>query len=358
MKILNYNLKYQRRFEKSTDYEKEFVEIKNDTKGKIEEFMKFKSKSINMTDLLLYAKDKIGKTFHKNQIDMNFCLIPLKYFNLELNDQFITFNYAFTYMETIIDELISIKDCQNYFINKKYQIDFLKGQIKGHYFELIVKDQIKKSKILMNKAIDVVFNFDSIVNFDKINIKIESKIIQEIKSNSLIFGVKKYSEPQKSEIKLIDDNNNNINFENSNKFKDINYYKNLQKEKKLNFETIENCKDKNILLDQKHINGACLDCGFLTGDSDKKIFVGIQIKCYDENTRGGNFSKETIESIKEKCKNIVLYGDDAFNCTIIEWHYLVIIYFEAGQKDTYLENLCKKKKIYIIYFMIQKNPHF
>lgn len=117
-------------------------------------------------------------------------------------------------------------------------------------------------------------------------------------------------------------------------------------------------KDKNILITQYYENAAAFDLGYLYGESNKKIFIGFQMKSYKdyfEHNRTFSLSKEKILK-----KSVLLLFNSKFflDVDIIELNYVIVgLYFkdEINLKDgvTYSEDLikfCEKNKFKLILY--------
>ena len=116
-------------------------------------------------------------------------------------------------------------------------------------------------------------------------------------------------------------------------------------------------KDKNILITQFYENAAAFDLAYLYGNSEKKVFIGFQMKSYrdycDNNTF--SFSKENI--IKQS--QLLLFNSKILlNIDIVELNYIIVgLYFknENNLKEgvSYSENLikfCEKNKFKLILY--------
>ena len=439
--------KYIYIFEKSKNYKQTFSEIRKTIEIDIKNFLKRKD-IFSISDILIFIKNNI----QNENVSIPYQLlkfIPMKYFSIKKNyDNYFTINYDFPYIEYILESLISIEDCDNYFKTQRYQFDFLKGNVKGLYYKYSCIYHINNSTIFGTK-IENCITLESIAKFDKIIENIEDYTIKNIKesndndsilndittndnnseytntinqneinmiddfsSNEKIFNYDNNinSQPEEnldqnkllerkrkrkkgvSKNKKIDDFNKNIKAYNSldeaNKLKEFNklsknitfedFEQNLPKKllKEINSyfydieyyrkETILNdslpkykgYEDENVGLRQKKITGECLDYALLLGNQKNKKFLGIQIKCYSPDTIGGNFSRETKSTIKEKCKNVIYGIKSTFNIDIKEWHYLLILYYnnrdKEGKPNSFLINHCKKNNLEYIFFDPEK----
>ena len=527
--LFGFKKKYIFLFKKGTDYHKIFNKTRIEIKNKINDFLKDNIYGYNISDIFLLIKNNINKTFLFTQFPLlNF--VPLKYFRIKFDKNYFSLDYDFPYMKTIINKIINIEDCNNYFSNEKYQIEFLKGNIKGNYYEYSCKYQIEKSNYFCS-SIDAIVELESIAKFDKIVEDIEDEVINKIleknkienntdidnsiksniidtdksiksniidTDNNIKSNIIDTDNNIKSNIMDIDNNiksniidtDNNIksnimdidnsiksniietdnklniasnispnNFndlnvsiclnerlfnttnlfkiESTNKKQDNNNYsnhqfkifkmnkkekskeikeeeeikeidifnkniqnfKNLKEEEKKerlekvansltfkdyqslfpkdfqeeinplfydieyyreNTEVNENIPElkknwgENILLNQKNNQGESLDQALVFEVEGKKIFLGIQIKCYSPDTKGGAFTYETKAKIKEKCKNVIKGVEKLLNCHLSEWHYILILYYNKkdveGEPNQFLIEHCKKNYIEYIFY--------
>ena len=194
-KLLGYKPKYIFLFSKSEDYNKSFTTIKTRINDDINDFLKGK-KLFSISDILIFIKNNIRKEFKKIPYDF-LKFIPLKYFSIQKVDDAFRLDYDFPYMEYIIDKLIKIEDCDNYFKNQRYNLVYLKGNVKGSYFEYSCIHHIKNSEFFGGK-IKKYIRLESISKFDKVILDIEEYIIKVVQ--------KKFLESKASKEKINDIN--------------------------------------------------------------------------------------------------------------------------------------------------------
>ena len=173
----------------------------------------------------------------------------MKYFSIKKNyDNYFKINYDFPYIEYILDSLINIEDCDNYFKSQRYQFDFLKGNVKRLYYEYSCIYHINNSTIFGTK-IENYITLESIAKFDNIIENIEDYIIKNIDepkdSNSILNDIKTndnnsedLNSTKQNEIIMIDDyssNEKNLNYDNN---------INIQSEEKIEQNTLLKKKTK------------------------------------------------------------------------------------------------------------------
>ena len=119
---------------------------------------------------------------------------------------------------------------------------------------------------------------------------------------------------------------------------------------------IKNYDNNSILIEQDKINGRCIDMAMIWTNKDgKNIFIGFQMKCFREDTKGGNASKITKMNIKCHYLDILIYSEELLGITIDEWHYIMILFCshtneEKNDVSQYLIKKCIKNRIKYIFY--------
>ena len=141
---------------------------------------------------------------------------------------------------------------------------------------------------------------------------------------------------------------------------DINDFKNnIQLFQKINDKKrkrIANYENNSILIEQDKINGRCLDMAMIwTNMNNKNIFIGFQMKCFKEDTKGGNISNISKMLIKCNYLDILMNSKDLLGIEIDEWHYIMILF--CSNKDEkkneickYLVNKCIKNRLKYLFY--------
>ena len=213
-----------------------------------------------------------------------------------------------------------------------------------------------------NKNINQNIKKDINVKDSQINIKNESNKPSEI--------IKRRFETVK---KIIDDNYKNISRDLPKYLSEKTYKDNLLDikdfKKNINlFEKMDNRERKkvsnynnnSILIEQDKINGRCIDLAMIWKNiENKNIFIGFQIKCFREETIGGNASKLSKMLIKCNYLDILMNSEDLFGIQIDEWHYIMILFCNQKKETNgvckYLVNKCINNGIkYMFYDPIQE----
>ena len=118
-------------------------------------------------------------------------------------------------------------------------------------------------------------------------------------------------------------------------------------------------KNKSILIKQDKLNGKCIDMAMIWNDNDKNIFIGFQMKCFKEKTKGGNFSNISKMLIKNYYLDILHNSNNLLGIEINQWHYIMVLYYnhkEINNKKNkygfcdYFVNRCKRCGIKYIFY--------
>ena len=197
--------KYIYLFEKSSNYSETFSKIKKKIRDDIIKFLGEKDLYLNISDILIFIKNSIKKQIVSIPYQL-LKYIPLKYFSIEkISKNNYKLNYDFPYMEYILDNLITIEECDNYFLKKKYELEFLNGNdVKGLYFEYSCIYQINNSEVFCPKLKKFIV-LESLSKFDKVIENIEEITINKIKNKN------KSKELSKEKTNNLSDNDNNKN---------------------------------------------------------------------------------------------------------------------------------------------------
>lgn len=389
-------------------------EIKERVIKKFKDFYGTELKEIELKLKLASLRMYIGKQlsideFNKIISDFSFKYFSLKFYNDDEEIIFLTedsqinyfqIDYLFPYISEIVEELAAESndlffDC-SLFGNHT-------GSTIGGFLELIIINKIKKGLITLpdgghdnticvdriNEMKEIKYRLDGILsgknqlnNLNKIN---NNKIIQNLNEEMAIenlFENEISAFSKKKEIinfqanYLIPENkidtikrdfikNNNIQiYDNSNNLlystklfitKDSKNYivKNSDKDNNKYYYL----GDKNLLITQFYENAASYDLGYLFGPSDKKIFVGFQMKSYRDYSENRSFPLKK-ENIIEHSKLLLFNTNYLFNINIVELHYIIIgLYFKDKTKlkneITYSNKLidfCNKNKFKLILY--------
>ena len=366
-KLFGFLPKYKYLFRESKSEEilnKEIKNINEHISKKILEFYSDNFTKSNIANYLLYLSSIIEEKIDYNNGTLDF--IPLKYFILELHEEYFQIKYVFLYLKNILRKTISFLDSENFFENQKIkQNDIFYGKIKWAYFEyyakLAIENQILKLNVDCNEKLTFksIINMDYIIN-DDLNQIIKKLFLKKTNNNNInLINEINYEEDM--------DTNNNYNKCNKDEYiipinlnlKTIDDYKkdnlSLLQNKKKKMELISGYENNNLILEQEKGKGECIDIGALFKDK-KKIFLGFQIKFYSKDSHGEAILKIKKNLIKKDYYNKILLGSkQLLGIDIEEWHYVVIAYYNKNDKIDgpfcySLISHCKKFGIEYIFF--------
>ena len=220
--------------------------------------------------------------------------------------------------------------------NLKIPVDNIKEDLKDiNFFKY---ETFSKEKTLLQKK----------RNPDNKNIETSN---ESSKTKKAEVAEEKINEEMGSDINI-----NNKGKKKITKNKDKKENKNVSTELNKGQEIIEYKSDfinSGILINQKNLNGKTLDLVILIGPSDKKIFIGFQMKYYEKGTHLKNPKDLEKINLKENLKPILFNCLRQFNIKIVQWHYIFCMYYNPNEKYSYntsLENICKKNDIEYILF--------
>ena len=358
-------------------------DISNKINTKIELFesnnlQKFISKGLNKSNYYSFLKKYMNIQIDINNYKEILFYFPMKYFILNLFQEYIILSPIFPYLNYVFEKNITRDECYNYFREKKYLQDFQTFRIKADYFEEACKIAIKDQIIELPDNNFKEMLLEEIVSMDNIKESLEDIIQKAINQNKNIINIKNKYKIDKIE-KYITKNKFNI-FSPLNISEEIfesaiplEYFRvkeykiqKSQPKKKTNLlgsvEYSQFSGSENFILDQKDNQGECLDLALLFGEKNKKTFVGIQIKCYNPN-KNHNLTKITKYNIKDKIRKVLINSLLLFNCKIISWHYILILYlnnedYEGEIMNKDVVNHCQRKNIEFIYYDPVKKQFF
>ena len=265
---------------KEHDHFTKIKDIKSHIIEKMKDFFSFEP-DFDLCKILLNIKNKIGLKFDYSEFSNVIQKVPMKYYTLELEEKSFEINYAFNYMKFIEKEEITQEECNNYFLNKKYELDkSLDGKVKGEYFEMSARFFMECKNVL-----------PTVINH-KISVKnivgMEMLINEENDIGKIIYN-SNYDLPQ-MEIKAQEKINEEIEII----------------EKILEKDNIEN----KVMLDEKYENKKNIEYYLVNQALDVKV-INEKKKVENENSLLQNKRKrlENIDQKKDELKKKVLKKD-------------------------------------------------
>ena len=144
----------------------------------------------NLSDILLLLKKIMYEKLEICQLINIISNCPFKYFIIEISsdNEYFMISPIFPYMIYFINNYVKYKDCDDFFLKGKYNIDsFLSNKVKGEYFKYSVKIGIKEKLALPEKIneeifVDKIAEMNRITNdFDEFLLEIREKDNKEDK---------------------------------------------------------------------------------------------------------------------------------------------------------------------------------
>ena len=366
----NFIPKYIYFFKKNGINKKAIIHIDNHIKEKINKLFP----NFTMEVIVRIVKNFLNKTFPYTNENTNILFwVPLKYFNLHLKHDFFYVDYAFPYIKNLFDSISDEYNIRNYFEKKLYNKEIYE-QLKEVYFERYLKNAIINNNFnFFNEKITHFLTVNNLVNLEDLEepdnniIKLIDNINNKTLENSITY--KKSIESKISLIQTKLDELNDIIDENNIDF----YFKSALEEKLEQYNQILESKDdktfkkpvkinnynddfKNgvILIDQKQVNGRCIDQIFLSGNKDQKLLICLQMKFYMPSTTLSSDYRKTItkKNIRKKCQNLLANSFLHFGITIKKWYYYFIFHFNKKENEYNhpLVNLCKAQDLDYFFF--------
>ena len=383
----SFKTKYISILEKENDLDKGIQVIKNEITKKIQSKCPY-PEDISFEFIVLFMDNFLNINLEYNDKNIDILRkIPLKFININFQNNYFSLDYGFPYIKTLIEETKNKINTENYFKNNLY-IKVFYSQFKGIYFEEAVKRSILVRALPFGKYDDNKEFFKTKVNnflsMEIVNNESNANtLIQQIKSNIINnYNSKKYiqyfndsSKKISKEIhrikKSITSEENLIKFyyealneELSKLSKEKEEYDNLiqKKSKDIPQKFVErnvdifnkDFQEGKILIEQTQTNGKCLDAVVLLGDKDNKALLCLQMKFYSEDTQisSGIRNKMNKQSIKSTCKSILSNIYLKFDITVTSWHYILILYYnkDLNSYNRNFETICNNNELYFILY--------
>ena len=188
----NYFDKYKFKIDKSKNKNEELKIIEDNIKHKIYDDFNFGIYSIK--DILSDIKSKINKRLEYENCEAILKFISLKYLIISFYDNYFEINYAFPFIEELINKNIEDEDIFEYFKEKKYnRKSQIYNDIKGDYFERATKIGLETENFLPEK-ITIHLNVQNIIELDEIE--------KQNDLNKYILKNSKIKENQYNDIKI------------------------------------------------------------------------------------------------------------------------------------------------------------
>ena len=371
----NYIPKYKNKFKYLKDEKNTTEKLNKDLeeiKGKVEENLKKLYRIINgkdqseeiitmkMIESLRYIHINIGEQLDYKKLDefSNICSFKYYRFKFEINNFII--NYNFPYMITIVNDITNthLEDFYKYERKNEHS-----GSANADFFELFSGKSIKKGNLKLPESKETIsIKVNEIVEMKEFSkVGLDNSIQNLINSHLEKYTVKnenfiKENEEIKEELKernLLLSLNDIIDYNG----KDIEYYK-LQYMNQLKEEyTIsgnKNLGNMSIFINQENQRGKKLDLAYVYGKNDEKIFIGFQMKAYDEESSHDCKFDITKDNLKSELKPMTVNIKYLLGIDIKSWHYVTIILLDKRKQEgmQYIKNIveiCKNNGLDYIF---------
>ena len=243
-----------------------------------------KEEDIGMYFLLIKNNIKINLEYTPENIKL-LEYVPLKYFQINFQNNYFHIDYLFPFISEILDSKISIDEVDNFFKQKKENnISYLNSYIKSYYFEFAAKFRI--SNLIKNEKFEII-KVNEIVHMTKVisnilfptkSIIFEALNLQSQTKDNTNYNMYNFKTQNKDLFEILDETFKNQYIYN------IDYYKNKVKNINNKIKNKYDLSKFNLLIDQEFISGKPLDQAYIFGDNTNKTLVGFQIKCYSNKT--------------------------------------------------------------------------
>ena len=284
-------------------------------------------------------------------------ICSFKYYRFKFEKNEFSYDYNFPYMIEIVNKIIDthLSDFYKYKLNEEHS-----GYTNSDFFELFSGSSLKKGVLeLPQFEGNICLKVDEIIKMTSFSKDGLNDIIEnDIYSNLVKYEIKKEknenNNKQLEDLNLISKLKDYINYNSQN----IEYYK-LQylNNIKIDYNILgnKNIGDMSIFINQKNKRGKLLDLAYVYGKKEEKVFIGFQMKAYDEESSYSSKFNPTKDSIKKALQPMIINIKYLMDMNIISWHYIVIIFYnknkpEGKQYFKEIVNTCKNNGLeYILY---------
>ena len=356
------------------------------------EFLKNNKVSIYGNEL--YQGKSIIKNYIRSNIVYNIKNLDNNYINSNINN-----NENENSNKNLIEKFVVKNKANSIKENSYFFTTYTNNNNNSHINANEIITNSNNNNIYINNSTENTNNNDGhdlseILSDSENNNQINNKINiynNDNKNNTHIDNKVNYNDNQNSNEILNNSNNNNTHINNilenikkNNKFitnsinndnKEVNNIIDIKNDNKINKEvqkeiflevkdinTYNEYKDRNIILTQSQENAPIYDLGYLYGPSQKKKFIGFQMKSLKDkiNSKFGKINKNYI--IKNSTQ-LLFTSKILFNVNIIEWYYIVVgilfdnnnenkrdIFSEEREYSEKLKKHCELNGIEFIYY--------
>ena len=211
-------------------------------------------------------------------------------------------------------------------LNKEYKEENLDKEIEGIISNYFLKDFVKNFNE-ENQKNEIREQYNYLINEE------EKEYLKRIKDYKKEIYQKEIKEKKEKILQMIkqEKEKGEKKEKKDNIFKITIAEKSNKKAKKLDSNLREYNGNENFFITQTNPNGELLDYAILFGKRNEKIFLGFQMKCFSPNT---SINDKFIEkdSIKKILSPIIINAIKLFNCSIKEWHYFLVFYYNKNEE--------------------------
>ena len=181
------------------------------------------SNIFNLSDILIFLKNNICVKINIINLLEIISMTPLKYFYVIIEKEYFIIKPVFPFIYYVFSKYIDIKECEDYFKNKKYSnISYLSNNVKGEYFEYSTIKALQDPTIIKlpssyNKTEEVILK--DIVKMDKLESSFDN-LINEINDNINI--IENEEEEEEKEEDIEDEEFNDLEEEEKESIEEIN----------------------------------------------------------------------------------------------------------------------------------------
>ena len=312
---------------------------------------------MKMIEYLRYLDLHRGEKIKYEQLSEILEICSFKYYRFKFEKNEFSYDYNFPYMIEIVNKIIDthLSDFYKYKLNEEHS-----GYTNSDFFELFSGSSLKKGVLeLPQFEGNICLKVDEIIKMTSFSKDGLNDIIEnDIYSNLVEYKIKKEknenNNKQLEDLNLISKLKDYINYNSQNiEYYKLQYLNNIKTD--YNILGNKNIGDMSIFINQKNQRGKLLDLAYVYGKKEEKVFIGFQMKAYDEESSHSSKFNPTKDSIKKALQPMIINIKYLMDMNIISWHYIVIIFYnknkpEGKQYFKEIVNTCKNNGLeYILY---------
>lgn len=351
----NYIPKYKAKFKYLLNNEgnttqqlnKDLKEIKERVENNLKDLYRIinekdKSESIiimKMVESLRYLDLNINEQINYEKLEEFTRICSFKYYRFKFEQKFFKINYNFPYMYEIVNQIIDTHLEDFYKYKRK---DEHSGTANSDFFELFSGKSLKNRKLELPESENTIcVKVKEIVEMNEFSKnELDSSFNKEIYSHLEKYEVKKddFIEENKEIEKELKGRNLLLNLKdiinyncNDIEYNKLKYLNGLKKESII-FGN-KNLGDMSVFINQKNQRGKTLDLAYVYGEKNAKIFIGFQMKAYDEELSHDCKFNSTKDNLKNALQPMLVNIKYLMGMNIKSWHYVVIILLDKRKEE-------------------------